>query len=265
MSNQNDQLPRINPRVRAYGKARLDIARRAQTRQDWDTLWKRPLHEFPFTWGAYWKQSIEYRVADFAAEIGFFTDVLGLPVNAFNEYSAMFTGPQQEFFFSVTPTFEGQEPTPPDAFRLQFFVADIFQVAEELQKRGISFELPPQAVTEGSNYYVGSFRTPNGICIDLCSIVEQPVQQRHASTMEEIHPPVPAVVEEEPAPQPTPVSYAPLGNDPNDIFLEVLDRPSQVTEPTYEPVDEETASAQAVRTPPKPRTYRVIPFNDLRS
>ena len=75
MSNQNDQLPRINPRVRAYGKARLDIARRAQSRQDWDTLWKKPLHEFPFTWGAYWKQSIEYRVADFAAEIGFFIDV----------------------------------------------------------------------------------------------------------------------------------------------------------------------------------------------
>ncbi|MCU0485510.1 MAG: VOC family protein [Anaerolineales bacterium] len=265
MSTSNDHPYHINPRVRAYGKARLDIARRAQTSQDWEKMWKNPLHQFPFTWGSYWKQSIEYRVADFAAEIGFFIDVLGLPVNAFNEYSAMFTGPEQEFFFSVTPTFEGQEPTPPDAFRLQFLVSDIFRISEELQKRGISFELPPQPVTEGSNYYVASFRTPNGICIDLCCMVEQPLQQPHAGQPQAVSSPAPAEPVETEEPASNQVAYAPLGNDPDDVFYEVLDRPTPQVEPTYEPVEGEEASSPPPAQPPKPRTYRVIPFSDLRS
>jgi catechol 2,3-dioxygenase-like lactoylglutathione lyase family enzyme len=171
MAKNNAYAHRINPRVRAFGKARIDIARRARTRQDWDSLWKRPQHSFPFHWGAHWKQCVEYRVQDFAAEVGFYIDILGLPVNAFNEYFAMFTGPQQEFYFAVTPTFEDQEPTPPDALRLQFLVDDIFSVADELVQRGIEFEQPPQPVAEGSSYFVGYFRTPHGIPIDLCGMV----------------------------------------------------------------------------------------------
>lgn len=263
MSSPNDLTHRINPRVRAYGKARLDIARRAQSRQDWDALWKKPLYEFPFTWGAHWKQCVEYRVGDYPAEVGFFIDVLGLPVNAFNEYSAMFTGPAQEFYFAVTPTFEGQEPTPPDALRLQFFVADIDQVAQELVRRGIQFEQPPQAVSEGSNYHVGYFRTPHGICIDLCGLLTPEEQEFQTQEPDEED------VEPESAPSPAPhthtgkETYLPLGSDPEDVFVEVVDHPT--SEPTYEPV-EDNASAQAPnQASEKPRPYRAIPFFDRRS
>jgi len=157
----------INPRVRAYGKARIDIAQRAQTPVDWERLWVNPLHAFPFVWGEDWKQCMEYKVNDFPAEAGFFIDVLGLPVNAFGPAYAMFTSPQGEFFFSFIPTPEGESSTPPDAIRLQFMVADIFSTARELEQRGISFERHPVPLQPGSPLHAASFRTPNGIPVDL--------------------------------------------------------------------------------------------------
>ena len=227
MAKNNTYAHRINPRVRAVGKARIDIARRARTRQDWDSLWKRPQHGFPFHWGAHWKQCIEYRVDDFAAEVGFYIDILGLPVNAFNEYFAMFTGPQQEFYFAVTPTFEDQEPTQPDAVRIQFLVDDIFQVADELVQRGIEFEQPPQPVAEGSSYFVGYFRTPHGIPIDICGQVN--LDELELVTPEE---PVEAGEDEESEiepvqgfPQDTHGSYPPAQSDPDDAFIEVRPQP----------------------------------------
>jgi catechol 2,3-dioxygenase-like lactoylglutathione lyase family enzyme len=226
MTDHSNGNHHINPRVRAFGKARLDIARRAQTRQDWDALWKKPQHEFPFAWGAFWKQCVEYRVADYAAEVGFYIDILGLPVNAFNEYTAMFTGPDHEFYFAVTPTFEGQQPTPPDALRLQFFVRDIFDVAEELEHRGIAFEQPPQPVSEGSNYFVGYFRTPHGICIDLCGLYEE--AQVPAEESQEDAPETPEIEEiAEPEPFPLEVEhiYAASNQDQDDVFEEVQDEP----------------------------------------
>ena len=161
----------INPRVRAYGKARIDIAQRAQTPLDWERLWVNPLHAFPFVWGEAWKQCMEYTVDDFAAEAGFFIDVLGLPVNAFGPAYAMFTSPQGDFFFSFIPTPEGESSTPPDAIRLQFMVADIFATARELELRGISFERHPVPLQPGSPLHAASFRTPNGIPVDLLGMV----------------------------------------------------------------------------------------------
>ena len=156
----------INPRVRALGKARLDIARRAQSPAEWQALWKPPAHPFPFTWGERWKQCVEYRVDDFAAEIGFFIDILGLPVNALDPDYAMFTSPQGDFFFAVVPADEG-DSTPPDAIRLQFMLDDIFATVEELESRGIAFEQPPQRVHPSAALHIATFRTPHGICIDL--------------------------------------------------------------------------------------------------
>ena len=226
MSDHATDSHHINPRVRAFGKARLDIARRAQTRQDWDALWKRPQHEFPFTWGSHWKQCVEYRVEDYAAEVGFFIDILGLPVNAFNEYTAMFTSPDHEFYLAVTPTFEGQQPTPPDALRLQFFVSDIFDIAEELERRGIAFEQPPQPVSEGSNYFVGYFRTPHGICIDLCGLYEEAQIPAYENQEEYLETPeAEEAAEVEPFPLEVEPAYAASRQDPDDVFEEVRDEP----------------------------------------
>lgn len=176
-----DKRPPVNPRVRAYGKARIDIASRARSSSDWDRLWKRPLNPFPFVWDDLWKQCIEYRVDDFAAEVGFFIDMLGFSVNAFDPEYAMFTSPLGEFYFSVAPVRDGEKSTPPDSFRLQFLIKDILETAEELKKRGIIFETWPQPCTSGSSLYIGTFRSPHGIAIDLWGFVAEKIDFLSAS------------------------------------------------------------------------------------
>lgn len=163
----------INPRFRAYGKARIDIAKRVRDQGDWYKLWKEPTNPFPFSWGSNWRQCVEYKVDDFAAEVGFFIDILGLPVNAFDPDYAMFTSPRRDFFLSIVPAFEDEYSTPPEAIRIQFMVDDIFSTVEELERRGVEFEQQPQACQEGSSLYIGYFRTPHGICVDLWGFVDQ--------------------------------------------------------------------------------------------
>jgi catechol 2,3-dioxygenase-like lactoylglutathione lyase family enzyme len=163
----------INPRFRAYGKARIDIAKRVRDQGDWYKLWKEPTNPFPFSWGENWRQCVEYKVDDFAAEVGFFIDILGLPVNAFDPDYAMFTSPRRDFFLSIVPTFDDEYSTPPEAIRVQFMVDDIFSTAEELQRRGVQFEQQPQPCQEGSSLFIGYFRTPHGICVDLWGFVDE--------------------------------------------------------------------------------------------
>lgn len=163
----------VNPRFRAYGKARIDIATRAATREDWERLWKESSNPFPFSWGKSWKQNVEYKVSDYAAEVGFFIDVLGFPVNAFDPDYAMFTSPNGEFFFSVVPIKSGEDATPPDAIRLQFLVEDILDTCQELERRGVVFEHWPSPIAADSPLLIGSFRTPHGIGIDLWGFEEE--------------------------------------------------------------------------------------------
>ncbi len=182
---KDKETPRhINPRYRAYGRARIDIAQRAQSQADWEKMWKRPQFSFPFVWGEHWKQCIEFQVDDFPAEVGFLIDVLSLPVNAFNPNIAMFTSPDHEFFFAVIPTPPGGVCTPPGALRLQFMVEDIFQTTEEFHRRGIVFDQEPQPVSAGSSQWVAGFQTPNGIPIEIWGQVV-PVEQPPAAVDEQ--------------------------------------------------------------------------------
>lgn len=161
----------INPRVRAYGKARLDIAQRVHSPADWQRLWLPPAQDFPFKWGKPWKQCVEYKVDDFAAEVGFYIDVLGLPVIALDPDYAMFTSPGGDFYFAVVPALGGRGSTPPDAIRLQFMLADILATVNVLEDRGIEFEAPPLPVQDGSDLHIGYFRSPHGIPIELWGMV----------------------------------------------------------------------------------------------
>jgi len=160
----------VNPRIRAYGKARIDLAMRLNNTSDWDEHWKPPSNPFPLTWGESWKHCVEYRVDDFAAEVGFFIDVLGFSVNALDHSYAMFTSPQQDFFFAFVPTEANEAPTSPNAFRLQFMVRDVSATYQELLRRGIAFELNPQPLCPASSIQITSFRTPNGIPVEIWGI-----------------------------------------------------------------------------------------------
>lgn len=177
----------INPRVRAYGKARLDLARRARNGEDWKRIWKAPIHPYPFQLGGAWKQCIEYKVTDFAAEVGFFIDILGLEVNSLDPGYAQFTSPQGDFYFAVVETPQGYNATPPDAIRIQFMVEDIFDIADELESRGIIFEIPPQPCQAGSALNIGSFRTPHGIFIELWGIVNNTIFSHYTESEDELY------------------------------------------------------------------------------
>lgn len=165
----------INPRFRAFGKARIDLAKRMKTQQDWDQLWKKPANPFPFSfsWRVGWKQCFEYRVDDFAAEAGFLIDFLGLPVQAFSPDYAMLTSPGGDFYFGVATTPAGQASTPPDSIRIQFMVTDIQETVRELERRGVVFVQEPQPCEAEPSLLAATFRTPHGICVDLWGETEQ--------------------------------------------------------------------------------------------
>lgn len=168
-------MARVDPRVRACGKARIDITRRAVNEQDWQRLWKEPRYPFPFQWGQGWKQAFQYQVDDYAAEIGFLMDVLGLPVCAFSPSYALFTSPDQEFAFGVVAAPEGNSGTPPETIRIQFMVEDLVATAAELERRGVRFEEKTQPDTHPGPP-VSSFQTPHGVAIDLLGAVWQPAE-----------------------------------------------------------------------------------------
>lgn len=219
--------PHVSARVRAYGRARIDIARRALTPQDWDELWKPPQNPFPFTWGNYWKQCIEYRVDDFSAEAGFFIDVLGFPVIAFDANYAMFTSPTGEFTFAVVQTPEGGTSTPPDAIRVQFMVEDIFKTTEELARRGIAFTQTPEPLSEGSMMHTATFLSPHGICIDVWGEVRiATAEVVEMDESEEVETPSEVEVLNENPKQPTSIQSIDPDDDFDDLFEEVHDEPA---------------------------------------
>ena len=158
---------RINPRVRAYGKARIDITQRATDEAEWLRLWKEPSQPYPFSYGGGVKLSFDYKVDDYPAEIGFFIDVLGFPVWAFSPSSAQLTNPERDLFFSVSVARPGEQSTPPDTLRLNFQVRDLAQVSEELERRGIAFDQPITPQEPDGDLGAASFRTPHGILIVL--------------------------------------------------------------------------------------------------
>ena len=159
----------INPRFRAYGKARIDVTQRAKNEQEWQNQWRDPLHKFPFSPGSGWRFCFEYKVDDYAAEVGFFIDVLGFPVRAFSPSYAQFTSPDGEICFSVLATGEGEESTPPDSIRLYLNVDNLSQASSELVSRGIAYEAITGEGKAGGGLQAGYFRSPHGVCIELWS------------------------------------------------------------------------------------------------
>lgn len=162
----------INPKMRAYGKARIDITKHAKDEKDWQDNWREQLYFYPFEFADGWKTCFEYKVDDFAAEVGFFMDFLGFPSSAFSPSYAQFTSPDGDFYIGVSALQEGEESTHPDTIRLQLNIIDLFDTIEELESRGIVFEGKPQPVYEDSDILVTTFRTPHGISVDLWGIDE---------------------------------------------------------------------------------------------
>ncbi|GAB4536737.1 MAG: hypothetical protein Fur0018_27430 [Anaerolineales bacterium] len=261
-------MSRINPRFRAYGKARLDIARRAHTREDWAHLWKPTMHPFAFDWGTRWKHCIEYRVEDFPAEIGFFIDVLGFPVKAFNDQYAMFTSPDEAFHLAVLPADDQNPATPPDALRLQFMILNLADTVAELAQRGITFEAPPQPLHPGSHMHTAVFRTPHGLPVELWSeILPQP---EIAPRTEHLAPPPEDMPEpappqrvtpqpESPPPKKTPAPPKRAPAPERILPSQPAPPPPQVRQPSRPVVAVRARSDNPLHRPPALRSNRVPP------
>jgi len=161
--------PHVNPRFRAYGRARIDIIQHVSNQEDWDRLWKSPSNSFPFQWTEGWKQCIEYRVEDYAAEVGFYIDFLGFSVDEFGPQYARFCSPAGDFAIGIEACPAGSSARPVSGLGLQLQVTNLFELVEELQKRGVSFEQPPKIHSRDKSLVSTIFKTPHGLVIELLS------------------------------------------------------------------------------------------------
>ena len=160
-------------RLHELGEARLKVAETAKTPEQLKELWKEPANAYPFKWGECWKQCTQYCVKDFAAEVGFFIDVLGFPTNAFGPDYAMFTSPEKDFFFAIVPANDENTCTAPESITLGFMIQDLPRVAKELESRGVEFSKPVKPCAEGAALHSGSFRTPNGVEVTIWGMVSE--------------------------------------------------------------------------------------------
>ena len=168
-SLKTKKKPHVNPRFRAYGRARIDIIQHVSNQEDWDRLWKSPSNSFPFQWTEGWKQCIEYRVEDYAAEVGFYIDFLGFSVDEFGPQYARFCSPAGDFAIGIEACPAGSSASPVSGLGLQLQVTNLFELVEELQKRGISFEQPPKIHPRDKSLVSTIFKTPHGLVIELLS------------------------------------------------------------------------------------------------
>lgn len=156
-------------KCREFGQKRVEILKQIKSPEDWQKMWTPPTHDFPLEYGPCWTMNVEYKVADFEAEVGFFLDVFGLESFVLDETDAMFTGPKTEFYFSVV---RHDKSTPGDLISLEFMCDDICKTHKELVGRGVEFETPPNPFRDSGNLYIADFRTPNGIRVRLWGMVE---------------------------------------------------------------------------------------------
>ena len=166
-----DATANLVDRCRDLGTARLALAAELQTPEAWRERWTPPEHDFPFRWGTCWTQCTTYGVEDYAAEIGFFHDLLGLPANAFSADFCMFTSPDKAFYLAVVPAGDELAATPPESLDLGFMVQDLPAVAEELERRGVVFSAPP-APYGNSPMLKAELRTPAGIRVSLWAMAQ---------------------------------------------------------------------------------------------
>lgn len=132
-----------------------------------------PKNPYSPHWGSCWKLSFEYKVTNFAAEIGFFIDILGFETNIFSTSYAMFTNPDQDSFFSIIQAQGEETPTQAESIKIHFVVKDLFQLSDELKNRNVSFLQPPMSAGEGTDLYSAILETPHGVMIELWGTKKQ--------------------------------------------------------------------------------------------
>jgi hypothetical protein len=160
-------MPTIDQTCRALGQRRLDALARIESREDWQKLWPRPRHAYPFTWGDCWKAVAEFAVADYAAELGFHLDIMGMRVNATWPDHAMIMSPEGDYAFTIH-----RAKRTVSGLNLQFMLGNIRAATTALKRRGVTV-VQDLTAEWGEQSPMRTFRmkTPNGILITLWGMV----------------------------------------------------------------------------------------------
>ena len=160
---------------RALGARRLERAAAARSADDYRAATTGQQHPWTFEWGSCWTATVTYRVADYAAELGFFVDGLGFALNALGPDFCMFAAPDRSWFFCIVPATDEVPATPADAIHLGFMLADVAASAAEIERRGIAFTEPvaPWGDPPGP-MLTGALHTPNGIRVELWGMTAPP-------------------------------------------------------------------------------------------
>ncbi len=123
---------------------------------------------FPFKWGDCWHFAVEYRVADFASELGFFVHFMGFSLNALSPEYAMFMSPGEDVFIAIKPAGQGAESRDMGAFRICFMLENILDATNRMKERGIAFDTAPQPLADVDRpMYRAELTSPNGLRIEL--------------------------------------------------------------------------------------------------
>jgi len=152
--------------LRAAGRRRLDLARAGLGREDVQQQWGRPADLYPFTPGECWLPHVRYLVDDYEAEIGFYIDLLGFSVVAFDDRVAMLRDPERTFYLQVSPAGEFGA-VHPETISIEVMVGNPIAAAKDLVERGIVFDKELEPCGVGSPLMYGEFRTPHGVTVSF--------------------------------------------------------------------------------------------------
>jgi hypothetical protein len=157
----------ITTLCRTLGKRRLATLARMKTREDWAKRWPKARHAYPFSWGECWKAVAEFGVKDYAAELGFHLDILGLELNASWDDHAMLKTPDGEYAFTI---YRAKRTAP--ELNLQFMLGNIEAATAALTKRRVTVVQELTAEWgEANPMRTFKLTTPNGVLITLWGFV----------------------------------------------------------------------------------------------
>ena len=126
-------------------------------------LWQKPKCLIKFDNS--WHQIIEYVVDDFLAEVGFYSNILGLVPSSLGQDYAKFSNRELLFFISFVPSSEERPATPPDSVHIQLLVKDMKRITWEFKQRGVRFIRKPEQMSEDMS--CATIITPGGMILDF--------------------------------------------------------------------------------------------------
>lgn len=126
----------FNNVCKTLGDERLNRLKDVESEDDWSQVKTKRKHSFDFPLHDARKQWVEYHVSDFEAELGFYTDILGLSAQSLSQDYAVLHNESHEFYIGFWRACEEKPETPTGAISICFFFEDIYSGVDKLKRRG---------------------------------------------------------------------------------------------------------------------------------